>query len=93
MFRKHGHEAPPSANGVDPDDDMVECEDVVAAASNAYAEATGDAEAFWEALDAARRDRPEVELNGPAGEDFDFDDDEQVRARLPRLAAVYCPTE
>ncbi len=77
--------------GVDPDDDMVESEDVLAAASNAYAEATGDDEAFWEAVDTARRDRPEAKLSGPTGEGFDFDDDEKMRARLPRLAAVYRP--
>ncbi len=79
--------------GVDPDDDMVECEDVLAAALNAYAEATGDEEAFWEALDAARHDRPEADFTGPAGDDFDFDDDEQMRAHLPRLAAIYRPTK
>ncbi len=79
--------------GVDPRDDMVECEDVLAAASRAYAAATGDEEAFWEALDAARRDRLEAEFGGPAGEDFDFDDDEQMRAHLPHLAAVYLPAD
>lgn len=77
--------------GVDPDDDMVECEGVVAAASTAYAAATGDEEAFWDALEAARRDRPGIGFDGPAGEGFDFDDDEQMRAHLPRLAAIYRP--
>ena len=75
--------------GVDPDDDTVECEAVVAAAGTAYAAATGEEEAFWEAIDAARGDRPEV--GGPVGEDFDFDDAAQMRARLPRLAAVHLP--
>jgi hypothetical protein len=77
--------------GVDPDDDMVECEDVLGAARTAYEGATGEGEAFWEAVDAARGDRREVGFGGPAGEDFDFDDAEQMRARLPRLAAIYLP--
>lgn len=79
--------------GVDPDDDMVECEDILAVATDSYAEATGVAEAFWEALDAVRRDDLEGDVEGPAGEDFDFDDDEQMRAHLPRLAAIYCPAD
>jgi hypothetical protein len=69
--------------GVDPGDDMVECEDLVAALSTSCADATGEEEAFWEAMDTARGDRPEVGFGDPAGEDFDFDDAEQVRARLP----------
>ncbi len=77
--------------GVDPDDDMVECEDVLAAASKAHGRATGDDEAFWDALDAARRNRPAPEFSGPAGEDFDFDNDEQMRTHLPRLASTYRP--
>jgi hypothetical protein len=77
--------------GVDPGDDMVECEDVDAATSTAYADATGEEEAIWEAMDTARGDRPEVGFGDPAGEDFDFDDAEQMRADLPRLAAVYLP--
>ncbi|GLI00268.1 DUF4240 domain-containing protein [Phytohabitans aurantiacus] len=75
--------------GVDPDDDVIECESMLAAASHAYAETTGDDEAFWEALDVDRQDRPEAGFNGPAGESFDFDDAEQMRARLPRLSAIH----
>lgn len=32
---------------------------------------------------------PGTTVGGPAGEDFDFDDDAQMRRRLPRLAALY----
>jgi len=78
--------------GVDPDDDMVECEDILGVASSAYAAATGDDEGFW-AVAAPARDLPGTESAGPAGEDFDFDDDEQMRARLPRLAAIYCSAD
>jgi hypothetical protein len=77
--------------GVAPDDDGVECEDILAVASDAYAQATGQDDAFGEALHAAGTDEAEREVSGPAGPDFDFDDDEQMRAHLPRLAAVYCP--
>ncbi|MCZ7474192.1 MULTISPECIES: DUF4240 domain-containing protein [unclassified Micromonospora] len=81
--------------GVDPDDDAVECEAVLSAAGDAYAEATGaGTDAFWEALDAADRAAPPGPAPAdPAGEDFDFDDDEQMRARLPRLTAIYRPVE
>ncbi|MET9302757.1 DUF4240 domain-containing protein [Micromonospora aurantiaca] len=81
--------------GVDPDDDAVECEAVLSAAGDAYAAATGtDTDAFWEALAAADRAAPPGPAPAdPAGEDFDFDDDEQMRARLPRLAAIYRPVE
>lgn len=61
-------------------------------ASRAHARATGDEEALWESLKVADHDRPAAEhRGGPAGEAFDFDDDEQMRVRLPRLAAVYGP--
>ena len=79
--------------GVDPDDDALDCEAVLSAAGDAYAEATGaGTDAFWEALDAADRAAP-AQPADPAGEDFDFDDDEQMRARLPRLTAIYRPVE
>jgi hypothetical protein len=41
----------------------------------------------------SRYDRPEAKSNGPAGEGFDLDDDEQMRARLPCLAAIHWPTD
>ena len=76
---------------VDPDEDAVWCEEMLAAAGDAYAAVTGDEEAFWAALKAAAPDPPKRGNNAPAGEDFDFDDDAQMRARLPRLAAIYLP--
>ncbi len=56
-------------------------EEVNYAASCAFERVSGDEDAFWDAL-AARglRDRL-AEL----GEDFDFDDDQEMRRRLPRL--------
>ncbi|MFG1677402.1 DUF4240 domain-containing protein [Micromonospora sp. NPDC049282] len=79
--------------GVDPDDDLVECEEMVAAAGDAHAASTGDDEAFWEALEQTEGDDEPTASADPAGEDFDFDDDEQMRARLPRLAAIYRPAQ
>ncbi|MDO3684988.1 DUF4240 domain-containing protein [Micromonospora sp. C28ISP2-4] len=80
--------------GVDQDDHAVDCEAVLSAAGHAYARATGGGtDAFWEALDAADRAAPVPAAADPAGADFDFDDDEQMRARLPRLAAIYRPVE
>ncbi|SCG64641.1 DUF4240 domain-containing protein [Micromonospora humi] len=82
-----------AAVGVDPDDDMVDCEAMVAAAGDAHATSTGDREAFWAALEQTEGDDEPAAPADPAGEDFDFDDDEQMRARLPRLAAVYRPVQ
>ncbi len=80
--------------GVDPDDLAVDCEAVLSAAGDAYARVTGaGTDAFWEALDAADGGAPDRAPADPAGEDFDFADDEQMRARLPRLAAIYRPVE
>ena len=54
-------------------------------ASRAFDRISGVEHAFYDALDARGRGDP-----GPAdmGEDFDFDDDQQMRRRLPRLAAL-----
>jgi hypothetical protein len=46
---------------------------------------SGDEDAFWDAL-KERGPRVFVEL---MGEDFDFDDDQEMRRRLPRLSARY----
>ena len=46
---------------------------------------SGDEDAFWDAL-KERGPRVVVEL---IGEDFDFDDDQEMRRRLPRLSARY----
>jgi hypothetical protein len=58
-------------------------EDMLAVAGDAYARVTGDDDAYWDAVpDTVHRDRP-------AGDEFDFEDDEALRAHLPRLSALY----
>jgi hypothetical protein len=44
---------------------------------------TGDEPAFWDALEA----RGPRDLLAVMGEDFNFDDDQEMRRRLPRLSA------
>jgi hypothetical protein len=46
---------------------------------------SGDEHAFWDALEA----RGPRGLLAIMGEDFDFDDDQEMRRRLPRLPARY----
>jgi hypothetical protein len=57
-------------------------EEVNYAASCAFERVSGDEDAFWDAL-KERGPRVFVELTG---EDFDFDDDQEMRRRLPRLS-------
>jgi hypothetical protein len=57
------------------------------AAVRAYESRTGDEEGFYDALGPLPR-APEHDGQDPAGEDFDFDDAEEMRRRLPRLFAV-----
>lgn len=61
-------------------------EEVTYVALQAFERVTGNADAFYSALDS----REQAE-NTPAdrGEEFDIRDREQLRARLPRLAAHY----
>jgi len=58
-------------------------EEVNYAASHAFERISGDENAFWDAL-TERGPRAFVAL---MGEDFDFDDDQEMRRRLPRLSA------
>src|ERR1700749_2410458 len=60
-------------------------EEVNYAASRAFERVSGDENAFWDAL-KERGPRVFVEL---MGEDFDFDDDQEMRRRLPRISARY----
>jgi Protein of unknown function (DUF4240) len=60
------------------DADVVSDEDLGYAALRAYEAATGEAP-----------DRPTAHPEEPAGEEWDFDDADEVRTRLPRLAARY----
>lgn len=60
-------------------------EEVNYAASAAFLLVGGDEQVFWDALAAGGpRDCFPV-----LGEDFDFDDDEEMRRRLPRLSACF----
>ena len=64
-------------------DDPLFYEEVNYAASHAFQQVSGNEHAFWDALEArGPRDRLAV-----VGEDFDFDDDQEMRRRLPRLSA------
>ncbi|WP_432989074.1 DUF4240 domain-containing protein [Dactylosporangium sp. CA-233914] len=72
--------------GIDPDDDFLGCQHMLSVGRAAFDED----EAFYAALDAARAELPADTFNGPLlGDDFDYDDDSEVRARYPRLAEIY----
>jgi hypothetical protein len=58
-------------------------EEVSYAASRAFERVSGDEHAFWDALGA----RGPRDLLAVMGEDFDFDDDQEMRRRLLRLSA------
>jgi hypothetical protein len=60
------------------------------AAPLAFERMTGNKDAFNEAC-ARYRDPRERRNEEPAGEDFDFDDAQQMRRRLPRLSAIFLP--
>lgn len=73
------------------DDDAVFAELVNYVASEAYEQVTGDDHAFYEALKARQHIAVGIdEAREPdMGEDFDFDDDDEMRRRLPRLAELF----
>jgi hypothetical protein len=75
----------------DADDDAVFAESVNYVAGRAYGQVTGDDHAFYEALEARQQVVVAVdEAREPdMGEDFDFDDDDEMRRRLPRLAGLF----
>ena len=60
-------------------------EEVNYAASLAFERVSGDEHAFWDALEA----RGPRDLLAIMGEGFDFDDDQELRRRLPQLSARY----
>jgi hypothetical protein len=74
-------------------DDSIDGEGVLVAASRAYGRVAGSEEQFWDALERARATDPAADSQpeDPSGEDFDFDfdDHEQMKAHLPRLAAIF----
>jgi hypothetical protein len=57
-------------------------EEVDYAASRAFRRVSGNDHAFWDALEA----RGPGERLAVMGEEFDFDDDQEMRRRLPRLS-------
>jgi hypothetical protein len=73
--------------GVDPDDDTVECED-----SGRPPVMPTPVPPATRRLSvrrcAAKGERSGRGTNAPAGEEFDFEDGDELRVRLPRLAAV-----
>jgi hypothetical protein len=71
------------------EDRTVFYEDANYCASDAYERITGDCEAFYEAWRQYAADRPETRAETDMGEDFDFDDDDEMRRRLPRLALLF----
>ncbi|POX63211.1 hypothetical protein C3492_13445 [Streptomyces sp. Ru62] len=73
------------------DQDVIFDEDFNFVASRAYERMTGDSDAFWEAWEAYAdaRSSTEEEVEEGMGEPFDFGDAQQMRRRLPRLAALH----
>ncbi|MGW2725340.1 DUF4240 domain-containing protein [Streptomyces sp. NPDC001492] len=60
------------------------------ASAYAFKRITGDEEDFYEAWDQHCAARPDPEHDSvDMGEDFDFDDPDEMHRRLPRLAALY----
>ena len=60
------------------------------AAPYAFKRITGDEEDFYEAWDAYEAEHQSKEGGlVDMGEDFDFDDRQEMRRRLPRLAGLY----
>ncbi len=71
-------------------DEALFYEEVNYAASEAFKRVTGDEEDFYEAWDAYRATRDSSGRGSEdMGEDFDFDDPDEMRSRLPQLAALY----
>jgi len=60
-------------------------EGVLHVGSHAYKNVTGDEAAYWKAVEAEAPDTPDL----PAGEEIDFDDEDDLHDHLPRLAALY----
>ncbi|MFI7709372.1 DUF4240 domain-containing protein [Nonomuraea sp. NPDC049480] len=74
------------------DERAIFYEEVQFAVNAAYERHTdGDVDAFYEALAAREEAVVDRATGDDMGEDFDFDDDAQLRQRLPRLAALFLP--
>ncbi|MFI9781859.1 DUF4240 domain-containing protein [Streptomyces sp. NPDC051956] len=70
------------------DQDVIFDEDFNFVSCRAYERLTGDTDAFWKACTDTETTTQEEDDQG-MGESFDFDDAQQMRRRLPRLAALY----
>ncbi|MGW3148914.1 DUF4240 domain-containing protein [Streptomyces sp. NPDC001177] len=73
------------------DQEAVFAEDFSFVSCRAYAQLTGNEDGFWEAWETCSNAHTTNEADGDQGmgEPFDFDDTDQMRRRLPRLAALY----
>ncbi|MFJ2513510.1 DUF4240 domain-containing protein [Streptomyces griseoviridis] len=70
-------------------DEALFHENVNYAAREAFERLTGDREAFYRAEAEHRSTGRQHGSATDMGEDFDFDDADEMRRRLPRLAALY----
>jgi hypothetical protein len=78
------------ADVVDPDEDEVEWDGSPGSAAWFTATKTKEDAAGYAALETAERARqPNRQPYPELGEGWDFDDDEEMRKRLPRLSALY----
>jgi hypothetical protein len=75
------------------EEDATWSEDMLGAAAEAFERVTGDDEAFYDALESAQEEEEPAGPVEPAGESFDFDDPAEMRARLPRLFAIFGEAE
>jgi hypothetical protein len=71
--------------------DGLESQDMLAAAAEAYEQLTGSEDGFDEALEAATEGMEFPEE--PAGEQWDFDDEDEMRDRFPRLARMFLESD
>lgn len=84
-----GHPLVISEAAEEPGGGTVFHEDVNYVASLAFDRITGDTDVWHEVWKRRRAGRP---IEGPPpvmGEDFDFEDDDEMRRRLPRLAELF----
>ncbi|GEC07548.1 hypothetical protein SSP24_52030 [Streptomyces spinoverrucosus] len=70
-------------------DEVLFYEDVNYAASGAFERLTGNPDAFYEAWAEYRTSDEQDSDAADMGEDFDFDDADEMHRRLPRLARLY----
>jgi hypothetical protein len=61
-----------------------EGEGMLSVARHAYESATGSDQGYWDAVEAAGIDTPDI----PVGEHFDFDDSSEMESRYPLLAGL-----